>query len=189
MKTLHDIFTKKNKMRLYSMFCVFALSANLLAQKHMKFMGITMDGDIVSFCSKIETLGFRKEGNVTNAYCYVGSFLGEDAHIQVDYTHDTHTVYSVTIYIMKKTALELYPIQRNYLKALEEKYTYQKAVINPKLFQFDYYIFDERDPIGLIQTFIVSPSTSQLVQEAMLSITYNDFDNLLNYENRKRKDI
>ena len=162
--------------------------------KHMKFMGIPIDGNAISFCQKLKEKGFSKdvddnEGNPSNAYCFKGNFYGEDAHIQVDYTHDSHTVYSVTVYIIKRTALALYPIQRDYLKAVEAKYRFKKKVINPQLYQYDYYIFDGFDPIGLIQTFIIDSNTIESTKNAMLSISYVDVENYLKYENRKRNDI
>lgn len=156
----------------------------------MKFMGIPIDGKVSTFCNKLEGLGFYKDtGDVPNASCYVGTFYGEDAYVQVNYTHDTRTVYSVNVYIVKKSALVLYPILRDYLKGVEDKYKYDKKVINPQLHQYDYYIFDGLDPIGLIQTVIVDSNSVPMTQEAMLSIMYVDMENYMNYEKRKRNDI
>lgn len=163
---------------------------NAQSIKHMKFMGIPIDGKPSTFCNKLEGMGFYKDtGKVPNASCYVGKFYGEDANIQVNYTHDTYTVYSVNVYIIKKTALELYPILRDFLKGVEDKYKYERKAVNPQLYQYDYYIFDGFDPIGLIQTFIVDSNSVPTTQEAMLSINYVDVENYLNYENRKRNDI
>lgn len=163
---------------------------NAQSVKHMKFMGIPIDGNVISFCQKLKEKGFSKDKeDAPNAYCFTGKFYGEDANVQVDYTHDSHTVYSVTVYIIKRTALALYPIQRDYLKAVEDKYKFEKKVINPQLYQYDYYIFDGFDPIGLIQTFIVDSNTIQSTKEAMLSISYVDVENYMDYENRKRNDI
>lgn len=95
------------------------------------------------FCKKLVEKGFRKDTeDVNNAYYFIGKFYGEDANIQVDYTHDTHIVYSVTVYIVKHSALSLYPIQRDFLKAVEDKYKFKKETVNPQLYQYDYYIFD-----------------------------------------------
>jgi hypothetical protein len=166
------------------------LSVNAQSIKHMKFMGIPIDGKASAFCNKLESKGFYKDTeDVPNALCYVGKFYGEDANVQVNYTHDTYTVYSVNVYIIKKTVLELYPILRDYLKGVEDKYKYERKVVNPQLYQYDYYIFDGFDPIGLIQTFIVDSNSVPTTQEAMLSISYVDIENYMNYENRKRNDI
>ena len=178
------------KRRIYVICIVLIIPLMAFPQRHMRFMGIPIDGKAELFCQQLERKGFLKDKeDVTNGFCYVGKFYGEDACIQVDYTHDTHMVYSVTVYIIKSDALSLIPIQRNYLQAVEEKYNYKKEVIDPQSFTFDYYIFDELNPIGLIQTFIVDSKIIPSLREAMLSITYTDIDNYLNYENRKREDI
>lgn len=179
---------KLRSLSLYLISSFFCLST--YSQKHMKFMGIPIDGNAYSFCQKLVEKGFSKDnGNVPNAYCLIGKFYGENANIQVDYTYDTNTVYSVTVYIIKRTGLALYPIQRDFLKAVEEKYKYEKKTINPQLYQYDYYIYDSFEPIGLIQTSILDKSVFQSLKEAMLSITYVDIENYMDYENRKRKDI
>lgn len=167
------------------LFCLCTYS-----QKHMGFMGIPIDGNANSFVNKLREKGFSKDiEDIPNAYCLTGKFYGEDANIQVDYAYDTHTVYSVTVYIVKRTGLALYSIQRDFLKAVEEKYKFKKETINSQLYQYDYYIYDGFDPVGLIQTFIVDSKTIQTAKEAMLSITYLDIENYMNYENRKRNDI
>lgn len=181
------------KLRISTLCIVMIIPLYMLSQKHMKFMGIPMDGNAYSFCQKLEGKGFLKDkdgGNESLNVCsYIGKFYGEDANIDVEYTHDTHIVYSVTVSIIKSTALSLYSIQRDYLRAVEEKYKFEKNVIDPQLYKYDYYIYDGYDPVGMIQTFIVSPDMVQSMREAMLSITYLDVENYMNYENRKRNDI
>ena len=178
------------KRRIFTFFIVLLIPLFVSSQKHMRFMGIPIDGSANLFCQKLMEKGFSKDKEeVANAHCFIGKFYGEDANIQVDYTHDTHIVYSVTVYIIKHSALSLYPIQRDFLKAVEDKYKFKKETINPQLYQYDYYIFDGLDPVGLIQTFIVDSKTIQATREAMLSITYLDVENYMDYENRKREDI
>lgn len=181
---------KMKRQRILFICLALVIPLCVFSQKHMKFMGIPIDGNANLFCKKLVEKGFCKDTeDVDNAYCFVGKFYGEDANIQVDYTHDTHIVYSVTVYIIKHSALYLYPIQRDFLKAVEDKYEFKKETVNPQLYQYDYYIFDLLDPIGLIRTFIVDSRTIQSTKEAMLSITYLDAENYINYENRKREDI
>ena len=176
--------------RIFLICLALAMPLCVLSQGHMKFMGIPIDGNVNIFCDGLKSKGFiRDVGDVENAYCFVGKFYGEDASIQVDYTYDTHIVYSVSVYIVKHSALSLYPIQRDFLKAVEDKYIFKKKTINPQLYQYDYYIFDGLYPIGFIQTFIVDSRTVQSTKEAMLSIIYLDVENYIDYENRKRKDI
>lgn len=154
-------------------------------------MGIPIDGNVGSFCEKLKSKGFTKDvGDVENAYCFVGKFYDEDANLQVKYDPANQVVYSVTIYIVKDgSLLSVYPIQRDILKAVEDKYKFEKKVIDPQLYQYDYYIYEDYDFVGLIQTFIVDSKTIPTTKSAMLSLTYMDIENYLNYENRKRNDI
>lgn len=160
------------------------------SQNHMKFMGVPIDGNVHSFCQKLISKGFVKDkGNVQNAYCLIGRFYDEDANIQVDYDPNNNIVYSVTVYIIKNSLITAYPVQRDILKAIENKYKYEKKTISPELYQYEYYIYEDSNFTGMIQTFIVDSKTIPTTKEAMISITYTDVDNYLNYENRKRKDI
>ena len=178
------------KIRLLIIFLRLIIPVSVFSQIHMKFMGIPIDGNVNLFCQKLMDKGFAIEkSDLTNAYCFIGKFYGENANIQVDYTYDTHTVYSVTVYIVKSSASALYSLQRDYLKAVEEKYKYEKEIINPLLCQYDYWIYEGFNPIGLIQTFIVDSNSIESIRESMLSITYVDCENYASFEDRKNKDI
>ena len=167
--------------------CMGLISQCAFSQKHMKFMGIPIDGTINSFCEQLVEHGFMRDKNAPeNMHCFIGKFYGEDANIDVEYDSYTQNVHSVAVSIIKKSTLFLYPIQRDILKAIEEKYKFRKDLVNPQLYQYDYYIFDDFDPIGLIQTFVIGSDTPQ---GAMLNITYRDVENWLIMENRKNNDI
>ncbi|MBR1415943.1 MAG: hypothetical protein IJ570_08805 [Prevotella sp.] len=162
-----------------------------MSQKHMAFMGIPIDGDARLFRQKlVDTKGFTRESeDVTNGYCLIGKFYDEEANIQINYDPSNHIVYSVNVYIIKRSTLAVLTIQRDVLKAVEDKYRYEKRVIDSDLYQYDYYIMDGLEPIGIIQTFIVDSKTIPTTKEAMVTFTYVDGENYLNYESRKREDI
>ncbi len=174
----------------WTLLFLFTASVCCFSQKHFKFMGIPINGNVNTFCEKLKSKGFSKDvGEVKNAYCLVGKFYDEEANLQVNYDPSNGVVYSITVYIIKGSLLAVHPTQRDILKAVEDKYIFEKKEINPQLYQYDYYIYDGLDPIGLIQTFIVDSRTIPTTKEAMLNITYTDIENFLNYENRKRNDI
>lgn len=176
--------------RIYLFIIATILSLNLFSQTHMKFMGVTMDGNINVFCDKLISLGLKLDDEqLKNAVCLKGKFYNEDAFFQVDYDTDTKDVYSVSVNIIKKYGFENCTLQRDILKAVEEKYTYKKETKSRELYQYDYYIFDGYDPVGLIQTFIIDPQIIPSAKESMLNITYVDVENYLKFENRKRNDI
>ena len=175
---------------LYTLIILFMATLCCYSQNHMKFMGLSIDGHVDSFSQKLISKGFSKEnGDVPNAYCLAGKFYDEEAHIQVNYDPSNHIVYSVSVYIIKNALISAYSIQREILRAIEDKYKYEKKSVNPTLYQSEYYIFDGLDPVGLIQTFIIDSKIVPTNKEAMLSIIYTDVENYLNYENRKRNDI
>lgn len=181
---------KGMKQRLAMCMLLVFMPMCIFSQKHMMFMGIPIDGDAASFYQKLINKGFiKEEANLPNAFCMMGKFYDEDANIQVDYDPRNRIVYSVTVYIVKNSFAAVYPIQRDILKAIEDKYRYEKKLIDQQLYKYDYYIYDGLDPVGLIQTFIVDSRTMPSTRSAMLSLSYVDIENYLNYENRKREDI
>ena len=168
--------------------CMVLICQNIFSQSHMKFMGIPIDGNIKSFCKQLTEHGFirDKENVPNNMCCFTGKFYGEDANIDVEYDPYTYVVHSVAVSIIKKSSIFLYPIQCDILKAIEEKYKFKRELVNPELYQYDYYIFEDFDPIGLIQTFVIGSDTPQ---GAMLNITYRDFENWLIMEKRRNNDL
>lgn len=157
------------------------------AQKHMKFMGIPIDGNVYSFCEKLKERGFIKNpSNNKSIISYKGNYYGEEAFIDVTFDPTNNVVFQVSVSIVKNISLELYPIQRDILKAVEDKYSYKKEVKNPDLYQYVYYVFDNYDPIGLIQTYLLDVNNGG---EAMFNISYTDVENYMRYEEKRREDI
>lgn len=177
-----------NRVFLTLFLCIISLCG--FPQQHMKFMGIPIDGNARLFCESLIHKGFKWDNaNVSNSYCLLGRFFDEDANIQVDYDSSNRTVYSVSVYIVKGSLLKAYSIQRNILQVIEDKYKFEKETINAELYQYNYYIFSGFNPIGVIQTFIISPQNTPNVTQTMLTITYLDSENYIKNENRKRNDI
>ncbi len=169
-------------------FCFFSL--NCLAQKHMKFMGIPIDGNVYSFCEQLKKRGFYKNPEeAESAISFSGKFYGEDAYVDVTYDPSNNIVFQVTVSIIKTLAMELTPIQRDVMNAIEDKYVNKKELKDSQLSQYDYYIFDEYDLVGMIQTYILDTSLMKQGGESMLSISYLDVENYMKYEDKKREDI
>ncbi|MCQ2088254.1 MAG: hypothetical protein MJZ37_09365 [Bacilli bacterium] len=168
--------------------CCFSLSC--FAQKHMKFAGIPIDGNVYSFCEQLKKHGYKHNPEeAESTLSFVGKFYGEDAYVDVTYDPSNKVVYQVNVSIIKKFAFELTTIQRDIMKAIEDKYVNKKELKDEQLYQYDYYIFDGYDPIGMIQTFILDTSQMKPGGESMLSISYLDVENYMKYEEKKRQDI
>lgn len=167
---------------------VITISVN--SQTHMKFMGITMDGNVNEFCEKLSSLGLKKDKEqLKDGVCFKGQFYGEDADFIVHYDVETKNVYSVSVFIIKKFGFENQTLLRDITNALEEKYTYKKEIKCKELYQYYYYIFDGYNLIGQIDTYIIDPHIITSVKESMLSINYTDVENYLKLEDRKSKDL
>lgn len=148
-------------------------------------MGIPINGDIYSFSKKLEQKGFLKgEDEMNGGSSFDGRFFGEEAYVDVHFDPETKIVYEVSVSIIKKYSWELIKIQKDIMETIEEKYTCEKEIKNVQLNQFDYYLYERYNPIGMIQTFILD-----LRSESMLSISYLDVENYLNIENKKRNDV
>lgn len=161
-----------------------------LAQKHMKFMGIPIDGNVSSFCNSLANKGFTKQNRATKEIVtFKGDFFGQDAIVDVNFDPNSKIVYSVNVSIVKNFGFELTVIQKEIMDIIEEKYSVKKELKNSQLKQFDYYILDGLDPIGMIQTYILDSQTIESLNESMLTIIYLDVENYLKIANRKRNDI
>ena len=153
-------------------------------------MGIPIDGNVYAFCEQLKKHGFSKNTEeAESTLSFSGKFYGEDAYVDVIYDSSNKVVYQVNVSIIKKFAFALTTIQRDIMKAIEDKYDNKKELKDEQLHQYDYYIFDGYDPIGMIQTFILDTSVMRQGGESMLSISYLDVDNYLKYEEKKRQDI
>lgn len=156
----------------------------------MSFWGIPIDGDVDSFCMKLQSKGLKKnEEGTSSIKSYIGNFFGEEAYFDVYYDNVSKYVYEVSVSIIKNNAIEIYPIARDIVHTIEEKYKYTKEEKNPSISQYDYYIYKEDLPVGLIQTYVLDMDKLGRVGESMFSISYIDIDNYLKFEGRKRNDI
>lgn len=82
-----------------SIFTLVALFFGLtsMAQEHLSFKGIPIEGSMESFCEKLEDKGFTELGNDGNTTLFAGDFTGRDATIGVISDDDGENVYSVVV--------------------------------------------------------------------------------------------
>ncbi len=103
------------KIFLVLILSVITISVN--SQTHMKFMGITMDGNVNEFCEKLSSLGLKKDKEqLKDGVCFKGQFYGEDADFIVHYDVETKNVYSVSVFIIKKFGFENQTLLRDMAK-------------------------------------------------------------------------
>lgn len=75
---------------LFSVICV-------MAQEHLSFKGIPIEGSMTTFCQKLKAKGLTKIGTNNNMTMFVGDFTGRQASIGVGATNDGKSVYSVVV--------------------------------------------------------------------------------------------
>ncbi len=82
-----------------SIFVLVALFLGLtsMAQEHLSFKGIPIEGSMQDFCSKLEDKGFTEMGNDGNTTLFTGDFTGRDATVGVISDDDGENVYSVVV--------------------------------------------------------------------------------------------
>lgn len=164
-------------------------------QHHMKFKGIPIDGKIENFEKRMLAAGFARDHDgdadkLQNAYCYTGKFFGQDANIHVNFTHDTREVYEVAVFFVRDWEFEVKQIQKDFIQTLEKKYKYEKIVNNEELANYDYFIYEGYELVGIVKMFLLVPSVvTNLRDGAMFSVSYTDVENYLKYEERKETDI
>lgn len=73
------------------------------SQEHIKFMGIPIDGSIISFVEKLKTKGLVVKNKENGVYVLSGKFASYDnAEIFVFSTPKTNIVFKVVVYLPEK---------------------------------------------------------------------------------------
>ena len=72
-------------------------TTNLMAQEHLSFKGIPIEGSITEFCKKLEAKGLTSMGTEDNVTLFTGDFTGREATIAVAATDDGKNVFSVVV--------------------------------------------------------------------------------------------
>lgn len=79
-------------------FVVLVVSAICaMAQEHLSFKGIPIEGSLTSFCQKLKSKGFTQVGTTDNITLFVGDFTGRQASIGVGATDDGKNVHGVIV--------------------------------------------------------------------------------------------
>ena len=78
-------------------FALFFVTAQLVAQEHLSFKGIPIEGSMTEFCQKLKTKGFTSLGRENNISLFTGDFTGRNATIGVTATDDGKNVFAVVV--------------------------------------------------------------------------------------------
>lgn len=76
---------------------LFVAVINTMAQEHLSFKGIPIEGSMTEFCQKLKTKGFTQLGRDNNVTTFTGDFTGRQATVGVGATDDGKSVHSVVV--------------------------------------------------------------------------------------------
>ena len=67
---------------------VLLAAINVLAQEHLSFKGVPIEGSMTEFCQKLKAKGFTSIGRENNITLFSGDFTGRKATVGVTATDD-----------------------------------------------------------------------------------------------------
>lgn len=71
---------------------------NIMAQEHLSFKGIPIEGSMTAFCQKLKAKGFTSIGRDNNITLFTGDFTGRKATVGVTATDDGKNVFAVVVF-------------------------------------------------------------------------------------------
>lgn len=160
-----------------------------IAQQHMKFMGIPIDGTISEFQKKLETKGWKqnieksRKAEIGERW-FDGIFFGENASMSVDYDPHTKVVYECSSYIFtdKEHINDLF---KNILSGIKEKYKDNILISKEDELKGTFWIHGYDI---LMLGFIFIDARCKDLENLSIKISYLDFESLTQEEkNRYRK--
>ena len=70
---------------------------SMMAQEHLSFKGIPIEGSMTEFCQKLKAKGFTSIGQENNVTLFTGDFTGREATVGVTATDDGQNVFAVVV--------------------------------------------------------------------------------------------
>ncbi len=84
--------------KIFLTLALFFAVVNIMAQEHLSFKGIPIEGSMTSFCQKLKTKGFTSVGRDSNISIFSGDFTGRKATVGVTSTDDGKNVFAVIVF-------------------------------------------------------------------------------------------
>ncbi len=77
---------------------LFFAVINIMAQEHLSFKGIPIEGSMTTFCQKLKAKGFTSISRDKNITFFSGDFTGRKATVGVTATDDGKNVFAVFVF-------------------------------------------------------------------------------------------
>lgn len=88
------VYMKKFLITLTTLF----VAINIMAQEHLTFKGIPIEGSMTEFCQKLKTKGFTSIGREDNMALFTGDFTGRKSTVGVTATDNGKDVFAVVVF-------------------------------------------------------------------------------------------
>lgn len=185
------------KKILIALTALFA-AINIMAQEHLTFKGIPLEGSMTEFCQKLKAKGFTSIGHKNNMTFFTGDFTGREATVGVTATDDGKNVFAVLVFFDPSGKWNTLVNTYNYYKDLyirkygepanskEENpaYTNSNTALMHEVYQGTVEYYSEwKVKGGDIQ---LSIEKSSGLYEGMVMIRYRDSQNV---ENKIKNDL
>lgn len=79
-------------------FALLFAVVNIMAQEHLSFKGIPIEGSLAAFNQKLVAKGFKVIGREKNTTLFSGDFTGRKAQVGVTATDDRKNVFAVVVF-------------------------------------------------------------------------------------------
>lgn len=76
---------------------VLFAAIDIMAQEHLSFKGIPIEGSMTEFCQKLKSKGFTSIARENNITLFSGDFTGRQATVGVTATGDRKNVFAVAV--------------------------------------------------------------------------------------------
>lgn len=91
---------------------------NIMAQEHLSFKGIPIEGSMTAFCQKLKAKGFTQMGSDNNVTMFTGDFTGTQAAVGVSATADGKRVHAVVVMFNESSEWKTLVSTYDYYKGL-----------------------------------------------------------------------
>ena len=185
------------KKILIALTALFA-AINIMAQEHLTFKGIPLEGSMTEFCQKLKAKGFTSIGHKNNMTFFTGDFTGREATVGVTATDDGKNVFAVLVFFDSSGEWNTLVNTYNYYKDLyirkygepanskEENpaYTNSNTALMREVYQGTVEYYSQWDVKG--GDIQLSIEKSSGLYEGMVMIRYRDSQNV---ENKIKNDL
>lgn len=104
--------------KLLLLLVALSLSLAVTAQEHLSFKGIPIEGNISTFCQKLQQKGFNPTGQKDNMRLFRGDFTGCMTTVGVTAANNGQEVFSVSVFFDKSESWNTLIDTYNHYKSL-----------------------------------------------------------------------